>query len=42
MGAAVLGDIMAGRADYWLTKQDYAECGAERLVDRLGSGRPHG
>jgi hypothetical protein len=38
-GASVLGDIMASREDFWITKAMYAEEGAARLVERFSSAK---
>jgi len=43
LGASVLGEIMAGRDEYWLKKSEYEEHGAQRLMDKYwpvaGGGR---
>lgn len=33
LGAAVLGDIMKDRADYWWSRTEYEEHGAVRLME---------
>jgi actin-related protein 2 len=39
LGASVLGDIMASREDFWITKAMYAEEGAARLVEKFSSAK---
>ena len=35
LGASVLGDIMAERADFWLDKEEYEELGGDAATKRL-------
>lgn len=35
LGASVLADIMKDKDSYWLTKAEYQECGAQRLMDKF-------
>ncbi len=37
LGASVLGDIMASRSEFWITKKMYEEEGAARLVERFSN-----
>lgn len=37
LGASVLGDIMAARDEFWITKAMYEEEGAARVVDRFST-----
>ena len=43
LGASVLADIMKDKDSYWLTKAEYQELGAQRLMDKFfpvaGGGR---
>lgn len=35
IGASTLGDIMASRDDFWISKKQYQEEGAARIVDKM-------
>ena len=39
LGASVLGDIMSSRPEFWITKAQYAEEGAARLVEKNSSAK---
>lgn len=39
LGASTLGDIMAGRPEFWMSKQQYEEEGAARLIERFSTTR---
>ena len=38
LGASVLADIMKDKDSYWLTKAEYQELGAQRLMDKFFPG----
>lgn len=37
LGASTLGEIMANREEFWMTKKDYQEHGAARLIERFST-----
>ena len=39
LGASVLGDIMASRPEFWISREMYQEEGAARLVERFSSSK---
>lgn len=38
LGGAVLADIMKGREEFWVTRQEYEEQGLVRSLEKLGRG----
>lgn len=36
LGGSVLADIMKDRAEFWISKEDYAELGPIKALEKLG------
>lgn len=39
LGGAVLADIMKDKENFWMTKADFDEMGAERLIQKMGGAK---
>lgn len=38
LGGAVLADIMKGREEFWITREEWYELGPARALEKLGRG----